>query len=199
MQMMSMLCKTRISRKCKGPDMPIKSSATRYGSVAITVHWLSAAAILALLVLGFRAASMDDAAAKAALLRVHVPLGVFILALTVLRLAWWMVDRKPRLAGIAPWQAATARVVHALLYATIVAMGASGIGMIVLSGAGPILFGGAPRALPTFSAYAPHVPHALGAFVLLGLLAVHVGAALYHQVVRRDRLLARMGIGRVQA
>jgi len=36
-----------------------------------------------------------------------------------------------------------------------------------------------------------------GAFALLGLVLLHVGAALYHQLVRRDRLLARMGIGRV--
>ena len=40
-------------------------------------------------------------------------------------------------------------------------------------------------------------PHGLGAFALLGLVTLHVGAALYHQLVRRDRLLARMGIGRV--
>ena len=30
---------------------------------------------------------------------------------------------------------------------------------------------------------------------MLGLLALHVGAALYHQFIRRDRLMARMGVG----
>lgn len=176
--------------------MPIKSTANRYGSVAITFHWVSAVTIVALLVLGFRVANTDDPATKAALLRVHVPLGLFILAITVLRLGWWIVDRKPhRVAGRALWQAATERAVHALLYVTIIVMGTSGICMMVLSGAGPILFGNSSQPLPRFSDYAPHVPHGLGAFVLLGLVAVHVGAALYHQVVRRDRLLARMGIG----
>lgn len=33
---------------------------------------------------------------------------------------------------------------------------------------------------------------------MLVLLALHVGAALYHQFIRRDRLLARMGIGSVR-
>ncbi len=32
--------------------------------------------------------------------------------------------------------------------------------------------------------------------LLLALLAAHIGAALYHQFVRRDQLLARMGVGR---
>ena len=180
--------------------MSIKSTTNRYGSVAITFHWLSAATILALLVLGFRAASTADPATKAALLRVHVPLGLLILAMTVLRLGWWFVDRKPhRIAGMAVWQALTERAVHSLLYVTIIIMGASGIGMIALSGAGPILFGGSSQPLPNFRDYAPRIPHGLGAFVLLGLLVVHIGAALYHQFIRRDRLLARMGVGRVES
>lgn len=177
--------------------MPMKSSADRYGSVAMAAHWLSAATILALFGVGFLAAGAVDPNAKAALLRVHVPLGLVALALTVLRLAWWIVDRKPRrLPRTARWQATTERAVHALLYVTILVMAASGIGMIALSGAGPILFGGSSQPLPNFWDYAPRAPHGLASFVMLGLVAVHVGAALYHQFIRRDRLLARMGIGK---
>lgn len=177
--------------------MPVKSSIHRYGSVAIVFHWLSAAAVLALLVLGFRAAGTEDPVAKAALLRIHVPLGGLILALTVLRLAWRMTDRKPDdVAGTPRWQAMTARVVHGLLYGAILVMGASGVALVAVSGAGPVLFDGAAAALPNFRDHAPRAWHGLGAFVLLSLIAVHAGAVLYHHVVRRDRLLARMGIGR---
>jgi cytochrome b561 len=31
--------------------------------------------------------------------------------------------------------------------------------------------------------------------ILLALLVLHVGAALWHQLVKRDQLLARMGVG----
>jgi cytochrome b561 len=31
---------------------------------------------------------------------------------------------------------------------------------------------------------------------MMALVAIHVAAALYHQFVLRDRLLARMGLGR---
>lgn len=176
--------------------MRMKSSSDRYGSVAIILHWLTAATIAGLFVLGFRAAMMDDPASKTALLRVHVPLGVFVLAMTVLRIGWRFIDRTPDpVRQQDRLQAVAARGVHTLLYVIVVVMGASGVGMLVLSGAGPILFGGAPGSLPNFVNLAPHMPHVIGAFAMLALLTLHVSAALYHQFIRRDRLLARMGIG----
>jgi cytochrome b561 len=37
--------------------------------------------------------------------------------------------------------------------------------------------------------------HGFMSRILLVLLVDHVGAALYHQFVRHDRLLGRMGVG----
>lgn len=71
-------------------------------------------------------------------------------------------------------------------------MAASGIGMLALSGAGAILFAGASGTLPDFWAYPPRVPHGIGAWLLVTLFVLHAGAALYHQFVKRDRLLRRM-------
>lgn len=75
-------------------------------------------------------------------------------------------------------------------------MVASGIGMIALSGAAPLIFGGESALLPDFWKYPPLLPHAIGARLLLALLVLHVGAALYHQFVRRDGLLWRMWLAR---
>ena len=50
--------------------------------------------------------------------------------------------------------------------------------------------------LPDFSELIPRAAHGIMSRILLVLLAGHVGAALWHQVVRRDHLLARMGLGR---
>jgi len=68
---------------------------------------------------------------------------------------------------------------------------ASGIGMIALSGAAPLIFGANSAPLPDFWKYPPRPPHAIGARLLLALLVLHVGAALYHHFVRRDGLLWR--------
>lgn len=178
--------------------MRLKSTPERYGTVAIAIHWATALAIFGLLASGFRAADMIDLSAKASLLRIHAVMGVSVLALTLLRLAWWwLADRKPAdPAGTPLLQARAARIVHGLFYLVIIVMAASGIGMIALSGAGTVLFGVADVPMPDFTRYPPRVPHGIGANLLVTLILLHVGAALYHQLVLRDRLLARMGLGR---
>lgn len=174
--------------------MALKSTTDRYGAMAVSIHWVSAVLILILIGSGFRAASTVDLAAKAAILRVHVPIAVGVLALTFFRIVWWWrFDHKPDpVAGSPHWQERTARAVHVLFYVVILGMVASGAGMIALSGAAPIIFGGESALLPDFWKYPPRVPHAIGARLLLALLVLHAGAALYHHFVRRDGLLWRM-------
>lgn len=175
-----------------------KSSLERYGRIAIAIHWASALLIIGLMIAGFRAAGMTDPVAKAALLRIHAPLGIAVLVLTLARIGWWLIaDSKPRdPPGVSRPQAFAAKAVHGLLYVSIFGLAGSGIALLVLSGAGAILFGNAPGALPDFWNFAPRYGHAAMARLMAILLLLHVGAALYHQFVRKDRLFARMGVGR---
>jgi len=177
--------------------MPTKSSNNHYGTVAVTIHWISALLIFTLIGSGFRASGMEDAAAaKVAILQVHVPLGATILLLTLLRVVWWVfADKKPGSVPMPAWQERSSRAVHFLFYAVILGMAASGIGMMVLSGAGPVLFGGSSETLPDFWKFLPRVPHGIGARVMIALLVVHAGAALYHHFFKRDGLLRRMWFG----
>ncbi len=175
-----------------------KSSTDRYGHVAITIHWVSAALIISLMLAGLRAADMTDFDAKASLLRIHAPMGTAVFVLTLARLGWWVfTDRKPDdPAGVPHLQALAAKAVHGLLYVAILGLAGSGIAMLVLSGAGDILFGNVPGPLPDFWDFAPRYGHAAMAWLMGGLLMLHVGAALYHQFIRKDRLFARMGVGK---
>lgn len=175
-----------------------KSSPERYGRVAIIIHWASAIFVIGLMIAGSRAADMTDPAAKAALLRIHAPIGTAVLILTLARLGWWLfADTKPSdPAGVPHLQAVTAKAVHGLLYVAILGLAGSGIAMMILSGAGEILFGSAPGPLPDFWNFAPRYGHAAMAWLMGALLALHVGAALYHQFILKDRLLGRIGIGK---
>jgi cytochrome b561 len=166
----------------------------RYGRVAAALHWLIALLILALLGTGFAAANAEGPA-KGALLRPHLPLGLAVLALTLLRLVWTLIEwrrgaRPGAVPGMPAWQHQFARAAHALLYIVPFGMAASGIGLMALSGAAPAIFGGDP--LPDFWRHAPRIPHGIGARLLVALLLLHVGAALYHQFLRRDGLLGRL-------
>jgi cytochrome b561 len=175
----------------------LMSNRDQYGTVAISIHWLSAILILALLGSGFLADNATDPAAKAAFLRFHLPAGIVLLLLTLFRIVWWRFDKKPEIVkGAGAWQDQIARAAHVAFYIVILGMIASGIGMMVLSSAAPVIFG-APGALPNFGDHPPRVPHGLGAFLLAALLVLHTSAAIYHQIVLRDGLLQRMWYGRL--
>lgn len=176
----------------------LKSTSDRYGAIPVSIHWLTAILILFALGSGFQAGSALDPQTKAALLRMHIPAAVIALLLTAFRIVWWwLFDKKPEpVRGSPLWQERLARGVHIALYVVVLGMIASGIGMMVLSGAGPVVFGGTDAQLPNFMQYPPRIPHGLGANLLVALLLAHVGAALYHHFIRRDGLLWRMWYAR---
>jgi cytochrome b561 len=105
------------------------------------------------------------------------------------------------------WQRRAARASHAALYALMLALPLSGW---LMASAAPtqdllqmqnLVFGRWPLPDPFVPGVArietaAHAVHTAAAVALAALLALHAGAALKHQLVDRDRLLARMIIGR---
>ncbi|ODT80102.1 MAG: hypothetical protein ABS76_17600 [Pelagibacterium sp. SCN 64-44] len=173
--------------------MSLKSSPDRYGTVPASIHWLSALAVILMLASG---QAMDwNGDLVGAILPFHVVLGLLVGVLTLFRVLWWLAfDRQPRPpAGMGPAQEWLARLVHLGLYVAIFVMVASGIAMIALTGAAPQVFGGGP--LPDFNAVAPFAAHSLVSKALLVLAIGHIGAALWHQFVQKDGLIARMRLG----
>jgi cytochrome b561 len=191
--MHSRLCNIEERDQARSFVMSLKSTPTRYGSVAIAIHWSSALAVILTFAAGLVMA--NSAPVPPALLVAHIVLGSLVFLLTLLRIVWWIVaDKRPAPAPGQPrWQELTAKLVHAGLYVILVLMATSGITTIVLSGAIPALIAGVP--VPDFSELIPRVAHGIMSKILLALFGLHVGAALYHQLIRRDHLLARMGVG----
>jgi cytochrome b561 len=85
--------------------------------------------------------------------------------------------------------------VHWVLYAMVLVMAGSGIAMSVLAGLPQIVFNGVGTLPANFDALPPRAVHGIMAKLLMLGIAAHVAAALYHQFVRRDGLLSRMGFG----
>ncbi len=173
--------------------MGLKSSTDRYGRVAATIHWLSALAVILMLASGQAMDFNDDVVGT--ILPVHVALGVLLGVLTLVRILWWLVfDRHPSpQSGMSAIQVWLARLVHLGLYAAILVMVASGITMVALTGSAPAIFGGG--VLPDFGAVPPASAHGLVSRLLLALVIGHIGAALWHQFVKRDGLIGRMRMG----
>lgn len=173
--------------------MAIRSSTDRYGSVAAIIHWVSALAVILMLASGQAMDFNDDLVAS--VLPFHVLLGMVLGILTLFRILWWLAfDRQPApQKGMGVVQERLARLVHLGLYAAILVMVASGIGMVSLTEAAPAIFGGG--ILPEFEDVPPYMAHGLASRLLLLLVIGHIGAALWHHFIKRDGLIGRMRLG----
>ncbi len=170
----------------------------RYAPALVVLHWLSALLIILTLFAGLGVlGEMPNSPEKAPMLATHMTMGLTILTLTVIRLVVRFVSKKPAPATAGhPILDKIGVATHWLLYLGALGMGISGLGIASQAGIFPLL-GGAEISLPAdFMAYPPRIGHGLVARLLLGLIALHVGAALYHQFIRKDGLLGRMWFGK---
>lgn len=169
----------------------------RYGGVAIVLHWSVAAAIVCAFPLALYLAELPASPRKSALLVFHQWLGAAVFALACVRLAWRFTHRPPELPAFVPaWQRGVARAVHRALYGLVLAVPLSGWAHSAAAGVLPLELGWlAPPGLGAPDerlAAALKLVHQTFNFALLALIVAHVGAALKHHFVDRDRLLARM-------
>ena len=67
--------------------MPLKSTCTHYGGMAVVLHWLSAVLILGMIPAGFLMQGVDESV-KPVLYCGHVATGALVLVLTLARLTW---------------------------------------------------------------------------------------------------------------
>jgi len=176
------------------PPMP------RYHPAQVVLHWLSAVLVVLALAMGmFILTRIPNAetAHKLFVLKWHMGIGFAIAFVLMLRIALRLALEQPARAtsGNALLDR-LAPLVHAALYIAVLGMAASGLALAVQSGLPAIVFGDVAVPLPAdFRDYAPRVVHGVIAKALVGLVALHTAAALYHHFVRRDGLLRRMWFG----
>ena len=83
-----------------------------------------------------------------------------------------------------------------MLYALVFVMCLSGIVMARGAGLPDIVFGGSGAPLPEVFSGPARLVHGITSTTLIVLIIGHIGAAVYHQYVRKDGLLARMSLRR---
>lgn len=183
----------------------ISQRPLRYGATAIALHWVLALAIIAMLVMGWYMEGLPFSPQRLKLYNWHKWAGVTILGLSALRLLWRLVRKPPALpaemqAGMPRWQQLAHHGTHHLMYALFFVVPL--LGWAYSSAAGfPIVFLGLlplPDFVPESELLADALKplHALAAYALALLMVLHVAAALKHQLIDRDGLMARMLPGR---
>ncbi len=175
--------------------------ATGYTGIAKSLHWLIVALIIAQFIVAWIMPDIGRNTPVTTVISLHFSFGIIILAVAIVRLAWRATHGEPVPEdGVPPWQTASARVVHWLLYLLLFVipilgwMNASWRGMPI------VMFGlELPKLLPTRApgfGWTGDVHMLLAYYGMLTLVGLHVAAGLYHYFWRRDGVLQRMLPGR---
>ncbi len=177
--------------------MGARGDGRRFGAVAMAFHWLTVALILAMVPIAWVMTDLPMGPDKFELYGLHKSLGITVLGLTVLRLAWRLADPPPPWPPEMPrWERWAARGSHVALYVVLFAMPI--IGWVGSSAVNfPVTWFGLvtlPRLVDPDPALgdAAEQAHAVLSYVVFALVAVHVAAALRHHVMLRDDVLTRM-------
>ncbi len=177
----------------------LKSHDLRWGGLAKAFHWTIMLLILAQAVIGLTMVNLPRRPSVFAVYDLHKSIGLTILALAILRLAWRAVDRRPAdVPGMPSWQRRSAHATHVLLYVLIFAVPLSGWLFDSATGLRPLhwwgvvpipsLTGGPDRGLADFTRALHHWMFWTMVVIVLG----HVAAACKHHFIDNDDTLRRM-------
>jgi cytochrome b561 len=183
----------------------------RYTGTAIALHWIIAVLMIVNVGLAWAWPNVADESVRP-LINNHKSIGITLLLLVTARLLWRMTHRPPALPNHhKAWEKRAAHGAHMLLYVAMFAMPLSGwimdsawekaadnpnfwFGLFEWPRLGFVMGMDAVDKKAVHDVFGEM--HEIAAFVLYFLVVVHIGGALKHQFLDKDKELARMGIGR---
>lgn len=176
------------------------ATSARYSRVALALHWLIALMIIGLIIFGLLMTN-PDMPNRFAIYQLHKSFGISVLLLSCARLVWRLTHKPPALpAGMKGWEIFAARGTHIAFYIIMIGMPLLGWAMVSASElAIPTrLFDMVPwpdmPGIPRDKALEDmlKVLHGTIGKATIGLIALHIIAALKHHFVNKDDVLIRM-------
>lgn len=177
--------------------MTLGNTTARWGAVSQFLHWLIVALIITQVILANLAEDLPVGMKKLAMFARHKSVGITILGLVLIRLAWRWMNPTPALpTTLKPYEHALARFTHAALYLLLFAMPLTGWMMTSARGF--------PVSWFSFFQLPDFVPknkwlydtmretHHVLAAGLYAVVSLHVLGALKHHFVLKDDVLRRM-------
>jgi cytochrome b561 len=177
----------------------IMNTRQRYGVISRGLHWLIFILVLGLLLAGATLEILPDGVLKGFVTNMHKSVGVVVGLLMGMRLLWRIYNPRPMPLSRHALESYLADVVHVFLYTLLLLQPLVGILMSQAFGYPVKVFG--LFTLPTIVWQSPQLGrfllecHTVIAVLLTVTIGVHVGAALKHHFIDRDRTLLRMLTG----
>jgi cytochrome b561 len=190
---------TRITPTPDDPSLDgFERSRAVYTRVAVALHWIIGAGILAEVAFGYYLRDVARGSpTRGPMVNLHKSIGIVLGVAIVARLVWRLTHRPPPLpSDVPPWQSRAARANHAAMYLCMTVIPLAGYAASNFSKYGIKLFG--QWTLPPWGPDLPQVYTALNtlhdyaAYALMGLVALHVAATLKHAWVDRDHPFSRL-------
>lgn len=173
-----------------------KNISISYPAFSKIIHWITALIILGLLSIGFYMGGLDFSEDKLKLYALHKSFGLLVLALAAIRLISYLFITRPKsLPTHKKAEKILAKIVHIFLYAALFSMPLSGW---VMSSAGDFSIQFFGINMPDITSKNESIfhlskdAHEIMAFILIGIIGMHMAGAFKHHFIDRDETLARM-------
>lgn len=166
----------------------------RYNNVAISLHWILAILIIGLLILGYFLEDIPKGPLRKDLFVLHKSFGLIVFTLVIFRIYWRLKSLVPDHVAGGDLQVNLAKYAHIAIYV-----------LIAFVPAIALVAGSFNRGFDFFSwhwsplfetdkdlAHLLMDAHGFLAYVLLGFLALHISAAIWHQFIKKDGLFRRI-------
>ena len=177
--------------------IPVRNTDDAYGLVAQLLHWAVVVGIVLQFVWAWRIDEADSIRREFALVTQHKSIGMTVLGLVLIRVAWRACNPPPQLpAHMSRPERIAAVSTHWLLYALILAQPLTGWAYSSAAGYGAEFFG--LVSIPDFVPQDARFERVFGTahrwlgIAILGVVGIHAGAALRHHLWLRDNVLRRM-------
>ncbi|HHO55781.1 MAG TPA: hypothetical protein ENK21_05285 [Trueperaceae bacterium] len=164
-----------------------------YSKLTIIIHWLSALLIIGMMGTGMIGSKLaTDAPLRLNLIKLHGTVGLIVLVLTAFRLVILFTSKHPEKLAMPAWRQQMFAWNHRIIYAVIIGLTLSGIGMLITSSIGIAPFNITPDAIVDS---VPRTVHGILPKLFLVLLIMHVAGVIHYQI-KEGKTFARMGINR---
>lgn len=175
----------------------IRDSSRSFGLVSILFHWLSAIATLALFGLGFYLTSYGYYSPNfLEIAHFHYALGILLFGVVLIRIVWRLTSKTPAPLTDNLVGRISIKLIKFLLYILLLVIMISGYLICTSEGQTINVFNlfevKSYMLLDTEQLNKAGLTHKYLSWVLIGLVALHVVAALYHHFFVKDRTLIRM-------
>ena len=172
-------------------------AVARYDRTARLLHWLIAVLLIGQFAFGWWLDEVPrNTPARGYFINLHKSIGLVLGLLILLRLGWRLLHRPPPLLAATPaWQRRLSDSTHRLLYALMLIVPLSGYLASNFSKHGIKFFNSV--SLPPWGVDDRQIyslfnqTHKLAVALLLGLIVLHVAAAVWHGL-RRDGVFSRI-------